>query len=166
MNPLWIFFLLIGLVVLIPNAHADTIIQNLDGGMDIEITYPDEIIVGREGVISILVKNNGWEDKQDISFMFSSQDNALSLGESSRIIIFKLAQGGSYGGNIDFLVPNNANPGIYFLNLSYSQILVANNEVRMPEIFHDIAICITIKDTFSKIETKTVKITFQIITPN
>ena len=146
MNPLWIFFLLIGLVVLIPNAHADTVIQNLEGGMDIEITYPDEIIVGREGVISILVKNNGWEDKQDISFMFSSQDNALSLGESNSIIIDKLTQGGSYGGNIDVLVPNNANPGIYFLNIKYSHVLVANNETPQPIIFHDIAIPITIKE--------------------
>ena len=81
-------------------------------------------------------------------------------------MIDRLAEGGSYGVNVDSAVSNNTNPGIYFLNLSYSQILVANNEVRMPEIFHDIAICITIKDTFSKIETKTVKITFQIITPN
>ena len=36
--------------------------------MDLEISYPDEIVVGRDGIISILIKNNGWEDKQDISF--------------------------------------------------------------------------------------------------
>ena len=83
------------------------------------------------------------------------------------IVIDRLAEGGSYGVNVDSAVSNNTNPGIYFLNLSYSQILVANNEVRMPETFHDIAISITIKDTFSKIETKTpVKITFQIIISN
>ncbi|WP_420546408.1 hypothetical protein [Nitrosopumilus sp.] len=83
------------------------------------------------------------------------------------IVIDRLAEGGSYGVNGDSAVSNNTNSGIHFLNLNYSQILVANNEVRMPETFHDIAIPITIKDTFSKIETKTpVKITFQIITPN
>lgn len=82
-------------------------------------------------------------------------------------MIDRLAEGGSYGVNGDSAVSNNTNSGIHFLNLNYSQILVANNEVRMPETFHDIAIPITIKDTFSKIETKTpVKITFQIITPN
>ena len=36
MNLLWMFPLLIGLVVLIPNIHAETIIQSLEGGMDIE----------------------------------------------------------------------------------------------------------------------------------
>ena len=83
------------------------------------------------------------------------------------IVIDRLVEGGSYDVNVDSAVSNNTNPGIHFLNLSYSQILVANNEVRMSKTFHDIAILITIKDTFSKIETKTpVKITFQIIIPN
>ena len=149
MNLLWVIPLLIGLIVLIPNVHAETIIQNLEGGMDIEITYPDEIIVGREGIISILVKNNGWEDKQDVSFVFSSQDNALSVGSSNSIIVDKLAQGGSYGGNIDLIIPSDANPGIHFLNLKYSQVLVANNETPQPAVFHDIAIPITIKEDAS-----------------
>lgn len=56
MNLLWMFPLLIGLVVLLPDIHAETITQNLDGGMDIEITYPDDVVVGREGIISVLVK--------------------------------------------------------------------------------------------------------------
>ena len=71
MNPFWIIPLLVGVFILLPNAYAETITQNLEGGMDIEITYPKEVVIGREGVISILVKNNGWEDKQDISFTFS-----------------------------------------------------------------------------------------------
>ena len=72
MNSFWMIPLLVGLSILLPNIHADTLIQNLEGGMEIEITYPEEIVDGREGFISILVKNNGWEDKQDISFVFSS----------------------------------------------------------------------------------------------
>ena len=38
--------------------------------MDIEITHPDEIVVGREGIISILVKNNGWEENKTFHLNF------------------------------------------------------------------------------------------------
>ena len=117
--------------------------------MDIEITYPEEIVVGREGIISILVKNNGWEDKQDISFVFSSAISSLVTEPSDNITIDKLAQGGSYGENINLQIPSDANPGIHFLNLKYSQVLVANNEIPQPAIFHDIAIPITIKENAS-----------------
>ena len=43
---------------MIPSIHGETLVQNLEGGMDIEITHPKEIVVGREGIISILVKNH------------------------------------------------------------------------------------------------------------
>ena len=95
------------------------------------------------------VKNNGWEDKQDILFVFSNQDNTLVTSPSDSIIIDKLTQGGSYGGNIDLLVSNDSNPGIHFLNLRYSQILVANNETPQPPTFQDIAIPITVKENAS-----------------
>ena len=61
--------------------------------MEIEIVYPNEIVIGRESTISFLVKNNGWEDKQDISFVFSSQDNIMVKELLDSIIIDKLAQG-------------------------------------------------------------------------
>lgn len=149
--------LLIGLFILLPNIHAETLTQNLEGGMDIEITYPEEMVVGREGNISILVKNNGWEDKQDISFVFSLSDiPSLIIKPSDNIIIDKLTQGGSYGENIRLQIPSDASHGIHFLNLKYSQVLVANNEIPQPAIFHDIAIPITIKENVSvMIYTKT-----------
>jgi len=146
MNFLWIAPLLLCFFFLVPNSYAEIITQNLEGGMDIEITYPEEILAGREYNISVLIKNNGWEDKQDISLIFSSQDKALAAGESDIITIEKLAQGGTYGGNIDLLVPNDSSPGIHFINLKYSQILVANNKTPQPKIYHDIAIPITIKE--------------------
>ncbi|MCA9827900.1 MAG: hypothetical protein KC444_05860 [Nitrosopumilus sp.] len=146
MNFFWIMPLLVCLFFLLPNSYAATITQNLEGGMDIEITYPDEIITGREYSISVLIKNNGWEDKQDISLIFSSQDKFLAAGISDDIIIGKLAQGGAYGGNIDLLIPNDSNSGIHFINLKYSQVLVANNKTPQPAIYHDIAIPIMIKE--------------------
>ena len=147
MNIFWIIPILVGLLCIsLPNVYAETMIKNLEGGMDVEITYPEDIIVGREGTISILIKNNGWEEKQNISLVFSDQDNILITNPKDSIIIDRLAQDGSYGINVDIVISNNTNPGIHFLNLSYSQILVANNETPMPETFHDIAIPITIKD--------------------
>ena len=146
MKLLWMIPLVIGLFVLLPNINAETIKQNLEGGMDIEITYPDEVVIGREGIISVLIKNNGWEDKEDIMFVFFNQDNSLVVEPLDSITIDKLTQGGSYGGNIDFRIPNDASPGIHFLNLKYSHVLVTNNEIPEPPTFHDIAIPIAIKE--------------------
>jgi len=147
MKFIWIIPLLVGVFVLFPEIYAETITQNLEGGMDIQITYPEEIVVGREGVISILIKNNGWENKENISFGFSlSAIPALIIEPADRITLDKLAQGGSYGENISLQIPNDVSLGIHFLNLKYSHVLVANNEIPQPPFFHDIAILITIKE--------------------
>ena len=157
MNLFWIGLpLLIVLFTLLPDIHAETVTRNFEGGMDIEIIYSNEIVVGREGTISILVQNNGWENKQDISFIFSSQDITINEELADTIKIDKLTQGGSYGGNVKFSVPSDIHPGIHFLNLKYSQVLVSNNETPQPAIFHDIAIPITVKETANVIiSTKT-----------
>ncbi|MCV0430745.1 hypothetical protein [Nitrosopumilus sp.] len=147
MKIIWIISLLIGFFILVPQIHAETITQNLEGGMDIQIQYPEEIVVGRDGNISILIKNNGWENKEDISFEFSlSGIPGLILDPSDGVSLDKLTQGGSYGENINLQIPDNTNTGIYFLNLKYSHILVANNETPQPRFFHDVAIPITIKN--------------------
>ena len=157
MNLLWIGPLLIGLFILLPSINAETITQSLEGAMDIQITYPDEMVVGRDGIISVLMKNNGWEDKQDISLVFSSSAKPqLIIEPSDGISIKKLAQGGSFGENISISIPNDATPGTHFLNLKYSHILVANNETPQTPIYRDIAIPIIIKkDTDITIYTKT-----------
>ena len=156
MHVIWLISILIGFSFLMPNIYGEKITQNLDGGMDVEITYSDEIVIGRDGILSILVKNNGWEDKQDISFQFSSQDNAIITKPSDQISIDKLTQGGSYGGKIDLLTGDDIAPGIHFLNLKYSHVLVVNNETPQSPIFHDIAIPITIKENANvMIHTKT-----------
>ncbi|WP_425340048.1 hypothetical protein [Nitrosopumilus ureiphilus] len=133
--------------MLFPEIYAETITQNLEGGMDIQITYPEEIVSGREGVISILIKNNGWENKEDISFGFSlSAIPTLIIEPSDRITLDRLTQGGSYGENINLQIPNDASLGVHFLNLKYSHVLVANNKTPQSPFFHDIAIPITIKE--------------------
>ncbi len=148
--------LLVGLFFLIPSIQAETLIQNLEGGMDIEITHPNEIVTGRDEIISILVKNNGWEKKQDISFEFSLSDISGLAVEPNNIIIEKLVEGGSHGENVNLNITNDVSPGIHFLNIKYSQVLVSNNETPQEPFYHNIAIPITIKeDPNVTIHTKT-----------
>lgn len=157
MNQIWTVLIVLGLSVLIPYAYAETITQSFEGGMDVEISYPDGIVIGREGIISILVQNNGWEDKQDIIFDFAfSETSELTVEPSEPVRIERLAQGGSFGENIRVQIPNSANEGKHFLNLKYSQSLITNNETPQPATFHDIAIPIMIKgDPRVTIYTKT-----------
>ncbi len=146
MNRFWIAPFLAGLFFLIPSIHGESMIQNFDGGMSVEINFPDEIIVGREGIISVLVKNNGWEEKQDISFEFSLSEIPGLMIEPNNVSIKKLAEGGSYGENVNLIITKDANPGIHFINIKYSQILVSNNEIPQKPFYQDIAIPIIIKE--------------------
>lgn len=138
--------LLLGFFVLISSAHGETINQSMEGSMDIQITHPDEVIVGRIASISVLIKNNGWEDKQDISFIFTSQDNSMIPVLDNNITIKKLSQGSSFGGSIDFKISSDVNPGIHFLNVKYSQVLVSNNQEPQKPSVYDIAIPIVVKN--------------------
>src|SRR3989344_9079632 len=140
------YFFLLGGFVLLPNVYGETINQSMEGSMDIQITHPDESIIGRIVSISILIKNNGWEEKQDISFIFTSQDNAMVPVSDNSIRIDKLSQGGSYGESIDFKISSDINPRIHFLNVKYSQVLVSNNKEPQKPIVHNIAIPIVLKE--------------------
>lgn len=132
--------------VLLSNVYGETVNQSMEGSMDIQITHPDESIIGRVASVAILIKNNGWEDKQDISFVFTSQDNAMIPISDNIIKIDKLSQGSSYGENIDFKISPEINPGIHFLNVKYSQVLVSNNKEPQKPIVQDIAIPIILKE--------------------
>ncbi len=138
---------LVPLLVMFPiSAYAEELIQSMEGSMDVKITYPEEVVVGRDFSVSVLVTNNGWEDKQDISLVFSSQDSSIIPVTSREIIIEKLAQGGSFGSSIDFTIQDNTTSGIHFLNVKYSQVLIANNENPQAPIFQDLAIPINVID--------------------
>ncbi|HXW03005.1 MAG TPA: hypothetical protein VD651_01900, partial [Nitrosarchaeum sp.] len=51
--------LVLGFFVLVSSAYGETINQSMEGSMDIQITHPEETIVGRIASISVLIKNNG-----------------------------------------------------------------------------------------------------------
>jgi hypothetical protein len=130
---------------LIPSAEAETINLTMEGGMDIKITYPSKAIIDRTISISFLVENNGWEDKQDVVFVFGSSNTIVPI-QKNEIRIDKISAEGSYGETVDFKIAADASPGSHFLNLEYSQVLLANNEEPQPATQANIAIPILIKE--------------------
>lgn len=132
-------------IVIIPTVEASTIKQTMEAGMDVEITHPDSAIIGRTITISFLIKNNGWEDKQDVIISFSQNDSITPIVKNE-IRIEKISAGGSYGETVDFRIKPDASIGSHFLNLKYSQVLLENNQKAQPPTLINIAIPILIKD--------------------
>lgn len=125
-------------------ADAATIKQTMEGSVDVTITYPDSVIVGRNFTISTFIQNNGWEDKQDIKFILTGPDNSI-LVPNGTLVINRLSTGGSYGGTIDLKSTNDAQLGTHYLNAVYSQILLSHNETPLPATQKNIAMPIEIK---------------------
>lgn len=141
----------------LPSAEAETIKQTMEGSMDLQITHPESSIVRRTFSISVLIENNGWEDKQDISLIITNTDNSIIAVDSNEIRIDRLSTEGTYGSTIDFQVSSNATVGTHFLNILYSQVLVKNNEEPQMPTSKNIAIPIMIKEQ--------PKVTIHTITP-
>lgn len=135
-------------MTIMDKAHAEAEnVYTVEGGVEIRISYPDSMIAGRDGTVSILVKNNGWEDKQNISFMISPPDvKSITTEPSGMLEIGKLAEEGSHGQSINLHAVDGANPGTYYLNLRYTHVLVANNESPQDPFFYDIAVPIIIRE--------------------
>ena len=116
----------------------------MEGGMDLEITYPESVMKQRTFSISILLQNNGWENKQDISFALNNPDAAFVTEGNETILIDELTTTSSFGTTIDYEVTSNANEGIHFLNIDYTQVLVSNNTEPMPSTQTNIALPILV----------------------
>ena len=144
MKSTFAFLALAFMISVIPYSYAETLRQSMEGGMDLEITYPDSVMNERMFSIAILLQNNGWENKQDISFTLSNPDGAfISHGENT-IIIDELTTTSSFGTTIDYQVSKTANEGSHFLNIDYTQILVSNNVDPMEPTQINIALPITV----------------------
>ena len=141
------FFILLALAFIIsamPYSYAETLKQSMEGGMDLEITYPESVMTDRMFSVSILLQNNGWENKQDISFTLTNLDGAfIALGDST-ISIEELTTTSSFGTTIDYQVSSTANEGSHFLNIDYSQVLVSNNVDPMESPQTNIALPIVV----------------------
>ncbi len=141
------FFVLLALafiISIVPYSHAETLKQSMEGGMDLEITYPESVMIDRVFSISILLQNNGWENKQDISFTLSNLDGAFTAHGDNTIIIDELTTTSSFGTTVDYQVSSTAIEGPHFLNIDYSQVLVSNNIDPMGPTQTNIAIPIVV----------------------
>jgi len=139
-----VLFLIFSSFIGIPLAYAETLTQTFDGGMDLEITYPESVMISRTFSISIHLENNGWENKQDISFVITNPDSAFKSLNDETIIIEQLTTTSSFGTTLDYQVFNSVNEGTHFLNISYSQVLVSNNVDPMPATKTTIALPIMV----------------------
>jgi len=144
MKSTFAFLALAFMISAIPYSYAETLRQSMEGGMDLEITYPDSVMNERMFSIAILLQNNGWENKQDISFTLSNPDGAFISHGESMIIIDELTTTSSFGTTIDYQVSKTANEGSHFLNIDYTQILVSNNVDPMEPTQTNIALPITV----------------------
>ena len=132
------------IISIVPYSHAETLKQSMEGGMDLEITYPESVMIDRVFSISILLQNNGWENKQDISFTLSNLDGAFTAHGDNTIIIDELTTTSSFGTTVDYQVSSTAIEGPHFLNIDYSQVLVSNNIDPMEPTQTNIAIPIVV----------------------
>lgn len=140
-----IAFLAVLAFAVLNNADAATLRQTMEGSVDVTITHPDSVVVGRNFSISVLVQNNGWEDKQDIILTITSQDDSI-MSKNNTLSVERLSKGGSYGGTIDFTSSASATIGTHYLNALYSQVLLSNNETPTPSTQKNIAIPIELKN--------------------
>ena len=151
-----LFLFFSGSIISVPLSYAETLTQTFDGGMDLEITYPESVMISRAFSISIDIENNGWENKQDISFVISNPDSAFKSLSDETIRIEQLTTTSSFGTTLDYEVLKKASEGTHFLNVSYSQVLVSNNVDPMPATKTTIALPIMVlKEPIVKIQTTT-----------
>ena len=140
----------------IPMVYAEDVTETFEGGMDLQITHPESVMIGRIFSVAIHLENNGWENKQDISFTITNPDSAFIALGSEIHKIPELTTSSSFGTTLDYEVSKNANEGTHFLNISYSQVLVSNNVDPMPATNTAIALPImVVKEPVVTIQTTT-----------
>ena len=140
----------------IPAIYAEDVTETFEGGMDLQITYPESVMIGRTFSVAIHLENNGWENKQDISFTITNPDSAFIALGSEIHKIPELTTSSSFGTTLDYEVAKNTNEGTHFLNISYSQVLVSNNVDPMPATNTAIALPImVVKEPVVTVQTTT-----------
>lgn len=129
----------------VPNVFAEKMIINAEGGLDIEITYPDITFPERKFPVSIFLKNNGWESKNNITFTIPQQSE-FAIQNQNIPIIEAISAGSTYGQVIDFQVPKNISDGVHFVNIGYSQVLMKDNKDAQSPTHRNIAVPIQIQE--------------------
>jgi hypothetical protein len=141
---LTVFVLVVTFAITTQGAQAATIKQTMEGGVDVTVDHPDAVIAGRDFTISVFVKNNGWEDKQNVEFAITSADESIQA-KNQTLEVERLSKDGSFGGVLEFTTSDTSQIGMHYVNVVYSQILLSNNETPTPLLQKNIAIPIGIK---------------------
>jgi len=139
-----------------PMVNAEDVTETFEGGMDLQISYPESVMIGRTFSVSIHLENNGWENKQDILFVITNPDFTFKPLSDETITINELTTSSSFGTTLDYEVSKDTNEGTHFLNISYSQVLVSNNVDPMPATKTAIALPImVVKEPVVTVQTTT-----------
>ncbi len=131
------------MVVAVPPASGETFRQTMEGGVDVTITYPESVVSGDVFSITILVENNGWEDKRDVRFDF--RPGSALTADRDMLVIDRISEGGSFGETVGFGAFSE-DESDYFLNIGYSQVLMRDDRAPSEPFVTDFAIPITVKD--------------------
>ena len=135
--------ILVCMAAMLQGAAAEVREVGMEGGVRVEIAYPESVILGEIFAVTILVENGGWEDKQDITFEF--EPGAALVPSTGRIVIDRIAEGGTVGRTVEFTAADVVG-GRYFLNIAYSQVLVRDNQVPQEPFVTNMAIPILVKE--------------------
>ena len=122
-----ISLILVGMVALgcFSMAYGGTVEQVMEGSMNLEITYPDSVTANKTFPVTVLIQNDGWEAKHNITLAFYPT-SSLASADREVIHISMIPQGGSHGSTLEFTTVPNALPGTHYINIDYSQTLADN----------------------------------------
>lgn len=130
----------------ITSVYSEKMNVSTEASLDIEISYPDMTFPDRKFPLSIFVKNNGWENKNNVTFVIQNEDSEIIPLGQSKFVIDSISAGGSHGQTIDLHVGKYSTAGKHFVNIIYSQVLMKNNEEAQPPVQRNIAIPVIVKE--------------------
>jgi len=87
-----------------PIVNAEDVTETFEGGMDLQITYPESVMIGRTFSVAIHLENYGWEKKQDISLTITNPDSAFKALGSEIHQIPEQTTSSSFGTTLDYEV--------------------------------------------------------------
>ena len=116
------------------HAYSETTTLSHDGGMEIQIIYPDSVLIDRTFSISFLIQNNGWESKQDIILKLTNPDDAFVAVTQENIQIDELTSSSSFGTTLDYIVHEDATSMMLTFSIVACRLAV-ELEVGLQDIF-------------------------------
>lgn len=125
-------------------AWGEAVRHPMEGGMVLEVGAPASVPAGAEFPVSVLVRNDGWEDKERVEVSFGAGGAVAPVGRAG-LLVDRMTAGSSYGETAAFLAAPGAPPGTHYLNLAYSHVLLENNAEPREPYRADVAVPIEVR---------------------